>query len=209
MTSDPTVFIVDDDAVVRDAGKTLLVTQGFNTETFASAEDFLARFDPSRPGCLLLDLRMPGMDGLTLQQELQRLNISIPIIFFTGNADVQSAVTGLTNGAVGFMEKPIQPAALLSAIKQAIHRDRQTRQQNERFAEIQARLDTLTDREREVLDRVVAGKPTKAIAAELGTAENTVKNQRSSILAKMEADCVADLVRMAVMAATDRDSVTG
>ena len=123
MTSDPTVFIVDDDAAVLDATSTLLLVHGFKTETFASAEDFLNRFDPSRPVCLLLDLRMPGMDGLELQQELQRRNISVPIIFLTGNADVPSAVASLTGGAAGFIEKPFQPAKLLSEIERAIEQD--------------------------------------------------------------------------------------
>lgn len=207
MTSDPTVFIVDDDAVIRNALCTLLLAADLNPETFASAEEFLNQFDPSRPGCLLLDLQMPGMNGLELQQELHRRNISIPIIFLTGNADVPSAVAGLTSGAAGFMEKPIQPSVLLSAIEEAVNRDRQARQQNQHYAEIHAQLETLTDREREVLDLVVAGKPSKVIAAELGTAENTVKNQRSSILAKMKADSVANLVRIVVMATTGPDSV--
>jgi RNA polymerase sigma factor (sigma-70 family) len=203
MTSDPTVFIVDDDAMVRDAASFLLLANALNPETFASADDFLNQIDPSRSGCLLLDLRMPGMDGLELQQELQRRNISIPIIFFTGNADVQSAVSGLTNGAADFMEKPVQPAELISAVERAIEQDRRARHQREQSAEVSSRIATLTPREREVLELMLKGVPTKNIARQLGTSFETVKNQRSSILKKMNVANAIELVRAVTAIRTD------
>lgn len=196
MTSEPTVFIVDDDATVRESVSSLLVAHGLNSESFASAEEFLSRYDASRPGCLVLDLQMPGMTGLELQLQLQERSISLPVIFFSGNADVKSAVAGLRRGAADFLEKPHQPAALVSAVKDAIEQDRGARQQEQESAEVRARLDTLTEREQDVLDLIVAGKQTKEIAKLLGTASNTVGNQRTSIMRKMNADSATDLVRM-------------
>jgi len=198
MQAEPTVYVVDDEPTICDAISGLLAARGMDSETFDSAEEFLDRYDigVDRPGCLLLDIRMPGMSGLELQRELRRREIGIPIIFLTANADVRTAVASLKGGATEYIEKPFQADSLLSAIDQAIEKDCQTRGRTDELLKVRSRLATLSPREREVLDMVLDGVPTKNIARELGTSFETVKNQRSSILKKMHADNAVELARV-------------
>lgn len=201
MTSNPevTVFVVDDDSSVRDALRCLLEATGYHVETFASAEEFLDGYNGARRGCLLLDVRMPGMDGLELQKHLIAQHEYLPIIMLTAHANVPMAVDSLTSGAVDFVEKPFDEADLLRRIEAAIARHVQVNWSESERAGIRERLATLSDRERQVLDGLVAGKWVKLIASELGTSPNTVKNQRAKILEKMQAESVPDLVRMVMI----------
>jgi FixJ family two-component response regulator len=200
MKQRPTVFVVDDDPSVRDSLRCLLESAGFAVETHATAHDFLEHYQPSRRGCLLLDVRMPGMDGLELQRRLAEKSIFLPIIILTAYADVPLAVKALQAGAADLVEKPYDEDDLLRRIESAIARDIKLHWDQAEPAAIGARLAKLTDRERQVMDRLVAGKWVKAIAAEFGTSPNTVRNQRARILEKMQADSVADLVRMVMIA---------
>ncbi|MBN1341751.1 MAG: response regulator transcription factor [Phycisphaerae bacterium] len=196
MESEPTVFVVDDDAYVRDGLEEVVKSIGLAVESYASAEDFLEAYDPNRPGCLILDVRMPGIDGIELQQKLKAGVIDIPIVFLTGHGDVPMAVHAVLEGAVDFIEKPFREQALLGSLKRAIDRDRESRRVRTDRAAVIARLATLSTREREVLELVVAGKLSKVIANELGLSPSTVDFHRSNILAKMQAANAADLVRM-------------
>jgi FixJ family two-component response regulator len=193
----PTVFVVDDDDSVRDAITGILRSVGLRAETFESPHDFLRKGAPSGPGCLVLDVRLPGLSGLDLQHELAQANIDIPIIFITGYGDIPMTVRAMKAGAVEFLTKPFRDQDLLDAIQQALERDRSTRQLRSDVAAVRSRFQTLTEREQQVLRLVVAGRLNKEIAAELGTAEITVKVQRGKLMRKMQADSVADLVRMA------------
>ena len=195
-----TVFLVDDEQVIRDSISVLMGTDGIPCEVFASPQMFLDQFDPSRPGCLLLDLRMPGMDGLELLERLQQRGLDIPVIILTAHADVPRAVAAMKSGAKDFMEKPFSAEDLLRRVREAIRCDAEARHDRIGMDEITQRLDSLTPRETEILKLIVLGEPTKRIAAALGTSANTVRNQRSSILRKMEANSVVDLVRMATAA---------
>jgi two-component system response regulator FixJ len=209
MRQGPTVFVVDDEPSVRDSLRCLLESAGFAVETHATAREFLESYQPSRRGCLLLDVRMPGMDGLELQRRLGQKRIYLPIIILTAHADVPLAVKALQAGAADLVEKPYDDDDLIRRIESAIARDIQFHCDQAERAAIEARLAKLTDRERQVLDRLVAGKWVKLIAAELGTSPNTVRNQRARILEKMEADSVPDLVRMVMIAQLANRPPTG
>jgi FixJ family two-component response regulator len=197
---DATVLVVDDDDSVRDALRCMLEAAGYRVEAFASAEEFLHRYTEAGRGCLLLDVRMPGMNGLELQKHLIARHECLPIIMLTAHADVPMAVDSLTSGAVDFVEKPFDEADLLQRIEAALARHVRVSLSEAERASICERLATLSNRERQVLDGLVAGKWVKRIAAELGTSPNTVKNQRTRILEKMEAESVPDLVRMVMLA---------
>lgn len=204
MSREPTVFIVDDDVAVRDALRLLMSSADLAVETFSGAHEFLAAVAPDRMGCLVLDVRMPEIDGLELQRQLAARGSRMPIIILTGHGDVPMAVEALRAGAIDFMQKPFESKRLLASIEEAIATDARARSQNADVTEIASRLARLTPREREVLERIVDGLPTKAIAAALGSSFNTVQNQRASILKKMHAESVADLVRMVMIVRAGR-----
>ena len=194
---DPTVFVVDDDAAVRKAVSRLLRSAGVAVAVFASPREFLAQYDPATPGCLVLDVAMPGFSGLQLQTALSEKGTSLPIIFLTGHGDVSKSVQAMKGGAFDFLTKPVNAKNLLPAIHAAIEKDAVARQERARLSEICARLNTLTPREREVLEHVVTGKLNKQIASDLGITEATVKMHRAHVMAKMKVQAVADLVRLA------------
>ena len=199
MTQKPTVFIVDDDAGVRDALCLLMRSADLPAEAFPGAREFLAAVACDRPGCLVLDVRMPEVDGLQLQRQLAARGSRLPIIMLTGHGDVPMAVQALRAGALDFIPKPFDSKTLLSRIQEAIDIDARTRQKHVDRAAIAARLAKLTPRETEVLNRIVDGLASKAIAAALGSSFNTVQNQRASILKTMQAESAADLVRMVMI----------
>jgi len=194
----PTVFVVDDDAAVRKSLERLLKSAGFRPEGYASAEEFLDRWerDPAA-GCVLLDIQMPGLDGLQLQRKLQACAVSIPIIFVTGHGDIPSSVSAMKAGAVDFFPKPIHDEDLFRAIREAIQRDRKERSERAEREAVARRFQTLTPREREVMALVVRGMLNKQIAFALGASEKTVKIHRGRMMAKMKVSSVADLVRAA------------
>ena len=196
MPPDPTVFVVDDDPAMRDSLCWLLQSVDLHVETYPSADAFLAAYDPGRPGCLVLDVRMPGMSGLNLQDELRTRHIRLPIIMLSGHAEVPTAVRALKAGAIDFMEKPFSDELLLDRIRQAIDLDREQREAEARRTAVAARYALLTPREREVMELVTAGKANKVIAADLGLSPKTVEVHRAAVMDKMRADSVADLVRM-------------
>lgn len=197
MTAAPVVFVVDDDASVRSSLKFLLSTVGLQAETFDSADGFLhkKRADVV-PSCLVLDVRLPGLSGLDFQRELATRNICIPIVFLTGHGDIPMSVRAMKAGAVEFLTKPFRDQDLLDAVRVALDRDRARREQEKEITDIRGRFDSLTSREQEVASMVVAGMLNKQIAAELGTAESTVKVQRSRAMEKMQAESLADLIKM-------------
>jgi two-component system, LuxR family, response regulator FixJ len=203
MLRKPTVFIVDDDGAVRDSLNLLMRSAGLPSEAFAGAREFLAEVSADRPGCLVLDVRMPEIDGLELQRQLAARGSRLPIIMLTGHGDVPLAVEALRAGAIDFLTKPFDSPALLARIHEAIALDERARQKHLDRDRIRALLDTLTPREIEVVDRVVRGLSSKSIAADLGSSFNTVQNQRASILRKMQAESAADLVRMVMIARAD------
>lgn len=192
----PTICVVDDDASVREALANLLESVGFDTQLFSSTEQFRGASRPEGPSCLVLDVRLPGANGLDFQEALQRAGISIPIIFITAHGNVPMASRALRAGAVEFLMKPFQKDELLAAIHQALERDRSERVENAEFTVLQARFDELTSREREVLDLVVSGLTNKGIAGQLGISEVTTKMHRGQVMRKMNAASLADLVRM-------------
>ena len=193
----PIVFVVDDDAAVRKAVSRLLRSAGITVAVFASPREFLAQYNPEMPGCLVLDLAMPGFNGLQLQTTLGEKGCTLPIIFLTGHVDVSKTVQAMKHGAFDFLTKPVHAKNLLPAIHAAIERDAVTRREQAKLSEICARLDTLTPREREVLQHVVAGKLNKQIASELGVTYATIKMHRARVMTKMKVQAVADLVRLA------------
>ena len=193
----PTVFVIDDDAAVRKAVSRLLRSAGIAVAVFASPSEFLAQYDPDMPGCLVLDLAMPDINGLQLQTTLAKKGCTLPIIFLTGHGDVSKSVQAMKHGAFDFFSKPVKEKDLLPAVRAAIERNVVARREQARLSEICARLDTLTPREREVLEYVVAGKLNKQIASDLGITEATVKMHRARVMTKMKVQGVADLVRLA------------
>jgi RNA polymerase sigma factor (sigma-70 family) len=196
MTGVSLVFVIDDDPSVRSSLKFLLSTVGLQAETFESGDSFLRRKSPDIPSCLVLDVRLPGLSGLDFQRELAARNICIPIIFLTGHGDIPMSVRAMKAGAVEFLTKPFRDQDLLDAVRIALDRDRARREQEKEMADIQRRFDSLTSREQEVVSMVVAGMLNKQIAAELGTAESTVKVQRSRAMEKMQAASLAELIKM-------------
>jgi FixJ family two-component response regulator len=195
-TPAPTVFIVDDDEEVRNALKLLLESVGLPVVGYNSASAYLEAFDPSLPGCLVVDIRMPGMSGLEMQEKLAEQPIHPPVIIVTGHGDIPMAVRAVKAGAVDFIEKPFRDQILLDSVHRAIEKDAKQRGEASRLSDIRERLNQLTPREREVLDLVVSGRRNKNISDELGITLSTVEAHRSRVMEKMEADSLSHLMRM-------------
>src|SRR6266536_2515242 len=200
----PTVFVVDDYAPVRSSISRLLRAAGFLVAAFASAQEFLAQYDPGVWGCLVLDVAMPALNGLELQHILEKAGSLLPIIFLTGSSDIPKSVQAMKHGASDFLTKPVNDEQLLAAVRVAIEKNRALRQEQAELSEIQARLATLTPREREVLEHVVKGQLNKQIAGDLGTVEQTVKVHRARVMHKLRLRSVAELVRL-----TERCRING
>jgi FixJ family two-component response regulator len=198
MTEKPaTVIIVDDDPSLRSMLSRLLGTVGLKSTAFASPEEFLRSPPPDGPACLILDVQLPGLSGLDLQRELAKVGHQLPIVFMTGHGDIPMTVQAMKAGAVAFLTKPFRNQEMLDAVREGINLDRVARQKREQLGELQQRYDCLTAREREVFALVAAGLLNKQIALQLGTTERTIKAHRGQVVLKMQADSVADLVRMA------------
>jgi two-component system, LuxR family, response regulator FixJ len=191
-----TVFVVDDDEAVRDSLKLLLKSAGIVAVTSASAQELLASYDPAQPGCLVLDVRMPGMSGLEMQHELNLRGAMIPVIFITGHGDIPMAVEAMQQGAFDFLQKPFRDSDLLDRVQRALARDQEQRERLRQTDKIRERLASLSPREREVLDLVTRGKANKMVAGDLGVSQRTVEIHRAHVMQKMEAGSLAELVRM-------------
>ena len=196
MTSEPTVFVVDDDEAVRGGLQRLVEAVGLNVEPYASAQEFLDSYHPEQHGCLVLDIRMPGMGGLDLQEQLAKKGIRLPVIILTGHADVPLAVRALKGGAIDLIEKPFNSQVLLDRIQQAIQQDAERQRQSAEESQIGQRLARLTPREKEVMQMMVTGKASKVIAIDLGISERTVEFHRANIMKKMQARTLAELIHM-------------
>jgi len=194
----PVVHVVDDDPGFRDSLRSLLESDGLAVETYADAAEFLARFLPDRPACLLLDVRMPGMSGLQLQEELQTRGMRIPLVFITAHGDVAMAVAAVRRGALDFIEKPFDDEALIGLVRRALETDAEARGAAQRRKDLDARMSTLSARELEVLGRVVDGKLNKIVAEELGIAVKTVEFHRKRIMTKLQAKTTAELINLVV-----------
>ena len=195
-----TVFVVDDDEAVRTSLRLLLKSVGLPVETYAAAQEFLDQFDPDRAGCLVLDIRMPGISGLELQQHLNDQHSIMPIVFITGHGDVPMAVEAMQAGAVDFIQKPFRDQDLIDRINRALEKDREMRSQLRERDEIRRRMSQLTPREREVLELVTQGKANKVIAGDLNVSQRTVEIHRARVMEKMGANSLAHLVRMVIEA---------
>jgi FixJ family two-component response regulator len=206
MTPESTVFVVDDDDAVREAVGLLLKSNGLRVETKSSAAEFLAAYDPGHPGCLVLDVRMPGMNGMELQAKLAADRVSIPVIIISGHGDIPMAVAAVQQGAIDFIEKPFDEHRLLATVERALALDEQRRRESAVAIGAAARQSRLTAREREVLERVVAGDPNKVIAARLGISARTVEIHRARVMEKMRARSVAELVQITLHAKPDKAS---
>lgn len=200
MNNNPTVFVVDDDQAIRNSLKWLIETIGIRVETYASADEFIRSYYPGRSGCLLLDIRMPGMNGLELQAYFNQQNIRIPIIVITGHGDVPMSVRAMKAGSVDFIEKPFNDELLLESIRNALEIDSEQRSRQTERAEIAARLGLLTPREHEVMEMVTNGKANKEIAVALGVSAKTIEAHRARVMEKMQATSLAVLVRMVITA---------
>jgi FixJ family two-component response regulator len=200
----PTVFVVDDDEGVRNSLRFLLKSVGLPARALASAGEFLESYQPSQPGCLVLDVRMPGMSGLELQQQLNLRGAVIPVIFITGHGDIPMAVEAMQQGAFDFLQKPFRDQDLIDRIQRALERDGRNRAALDEHARIRERLDSLTPREREVLALMTRGKPNKIMAAELGLSQRTVEIHRARVMEKSGAASLAQLVRMVLDLEPDR-----
>lgn len=195
---DATVFVVDDDGAMRSSLSWLLESVGLRVETFASAQDFLADYDPERTGCLLLDVRMPGMSGLDLQRELGRRRAHLPLIIITGHGDIGMAVRAMKAGAADFLEKPFNDQVVIDRVQRCIDEDRRRRSEQSACTEFRERLAALTPREHEVYERVLQGKPNRIIAEELSISGKTVEVHRARMMEKMQAESLAQLVSLSV-----------
>jgi two-component system, LuxR family, response regulator FixJ len=204
----PTVFIVDDDEAVRSSLRLLIKSVGLIPSALASAREFLEKYDAAQPGCLVLDVRMPDMSGLELQEQLNRQGAVIPVIFITGHGDVPMAVEAMQAGAFDFLQKPFRDQDLIDRIQRALEKDRSNRAVLNERSLIRERLETLTPREREVLEMVSSGKPNKIMAADLGVSQRTVEIHRARVMEKMGASSLAQLVRM-VMDLAEKGSLGG
>ena len=200
----PKVFVVDDDAAVRKALSRLLRSAGIGVAAFASPTEFLAQYDPATPGCLVLDIAMPGFNGLQLQTALGEKGNILPIIFLTGHGDVSKSVQAMKHGAFDFLSKPVKDRDLLTVVRTAIETDAFVRREKAKISEILTRLDALTPREREVLEHVGDGKLNKQIAGDMGITEATVKMHRARVMVKMKVQSVAELARL-----TERCGIIG
>lgn len=197
---EPTIFVVDDDEAIRDSLNLLIETAGYAVQTFPAAEPFLASYNPEIPGCLLVDVRMPGMSGLDLLRELRRRDSALPVVVITGHGDVSMAVTALKAGAHDFIEKPFNAAALMDSLREALNRQDRERRDRLELRDLLERIELLTPREREVMDLVVAGHPNKVIAIRLNISSRTVEIHRARVMEKMRARNLSELVRMVLRA---------
>jgi two-component system response regulator FixJ len=194
--SPPTVFVVDDDDAVRNSLKLLVKSVGLPVITFATAQDFLGAYRPEQPGCLILDIRMPGMSGLELQQQLNLRGAVIPVVFISGHGDIPMAVEAMQHGAFDFLQKPFRDQDLIDRIQKAMEKDAASRDQLRELGRIKERVDSLTTREREVLGLMTLGKQNKVMAGDLGVSQRTIEIHRARVMEKMEARSLAQLVRM-------------